>query len=87
MIELKFHESLYDRGAVDEATKIYGPYADIELSRDATHYVVTIKISPETESQGITENMLGAEMVNYALGKTIENLGGDKPAGANGGAA
>jgi len=76
MIELSFHEELYDGFAVDEAAKLYGDYAATELVREADRYIVKVTASPETLARGISEEILCAELLNVALGKTIENRGG-----------
>jgi hypothetical protein len=75
VIELRFHEDLYDGFAVDEAAKIYGPYASIELVRDAGAYVVRVTGSAD----GTEERTLAAELSNYALGLTVEKQGGGSP--------
>ncbi len=72
MIELRFHHDLYDGFAVDEAAKIYGPYAEMELVREPDGYVVRVTASTDSIAQGIDERTLSAEMANYALGLTIE---------------
>ncbi|MDI1448934.1 HxsD-like protein [Polyangium sp. 6x1] len=72
MIELRFHEELYDGFAIDEAVKTYAAYATAELSRDGGAYVVKVTAKPEATSEGIDERVLSAELANYALGLTIE---------------
>ncbi len=72
MIELRFHEELYDGFAVDEAAKVYGPYGTIDLSREDGGYVV--KVTGDGAS-GIDERTLAAELANFALGTTIEKQG------------
>jgi hypothetical protein len=72
MIELRFHRDLYDLAAVDEASKIYGPYGAIDVVHDDTGCLVRLTVSADTVAQGIDERTLGAEMSNYALGMTIE---------------
>lgn len=67
MIELRFHHELYDGFAIDEAAKVYGPYADMELVREPDGYVVRV-----TGSGEIDERTVAAELANYALGLTIE---------------
>jgi len=68
VIEVRFHEELYDGFAIDEAVKLYGPYATFALSREAGGYVVKI----EGQEGGADESVIAAELANYALGKTIE---------------
>lgn len=72
MIELRFHEELYDGFAVDEAVKTYAEFATAELSRDAGAYVVRVTARPEAEARGIAEATICAELSNFALGRTIE---------------
>jgi hypothetical protein len=77
MIELSFQHDLYDASAVDEATKVYGAYASIELARGPSEDVVRVTIGPEhatAATSGVDEGMLSAELANYALGLTIERL-------------
>ncbi len=76
MIELRFHEELYDGAAVDEAAKTYGEYGAMDLVREAGGYVVKLTIRPEVAAEGIDELTLASEVANYALGKTIERAGG-----------
>ena len=73
MIELRFHQELYDGFAVDEAAKVYGPYGAVELVRESDAYVVRVTVTPDTS--GIDERTLAAELANYALGATIEKQG------------
>ncbi len=71
MIELRFHEELYDGFAIDEAVKTYEPYATFTLSREAGGFLVNIAAKPEEEG-GADPTLVAAELMNYALGKTIE---------------
>lgn len=71
MIEVRFHEDLYDGFAIDEAVKLYEPYAAFTLSREAGGFVVKIDARPEEEG-GADPALVAAELMNYALGKTIE---------------
>ncbi|MEZ4297704.1 MAG: HxsD-like protein [Polyangiaceae bacterium] len=70
MIELRFHEELYDGFAIDEAVKLYGPYAAFKLSRQDQGYVV--QIEPLAGDDPVDPAVVAAELMNYALGKTIE---------------
>jgi hypothetical protein len=72
VIELRFHQELYDGFAVDEAAKVYGPYGNLELVREPDGYVVRVTVGPEAAAQGIDERTLSAELANYALGMTLE---------------
>jgi len=80
VIELRFHEELYDGFAIDEAVKTYSDFATAELSRDGGAFVVRVTARPEAIERGVEERVLCAELANYALGLTIER------AGAGGGA-
>jgi len=71
VIELRFHEELYDGFAIDEAVKLYDPYATFTLAREPGGYVIRIEGKPESDG-GADEAMIAAELANYALGKTIE---------------
>lgn len=71
MIELRFHEELYDGFAIDEAVKTYEPYATFTLSKEAGGFVVKIEAKPE-EDGGADPSLVAAELMNFALGKTIE---------------
>jgi hypothetical protein len=81
VIELRFHEELYDGFAVDEAAKAYAEHGETELVRETGGYVVKVTARPETLAQGIDEATLCLELSNYALGKTVERRGGP-PGGA-----
>lgn len=75
MIELRFHRDLYDGFAVDEAAKVYGAYAAMDLVREPEAWLVRVTVRPDTLAQGIDERTLAAEMSNYALGMSIEKAG------------
>ena len=77
MIAIHFHHELYSGFAVDEAVKVYAPFAAAELSREPTAYVVRLSASDEAVSQGMDEETIAAELANYALGKTIERGGAE----------
>jgi hypothetical protein len=72
VIELRFHADLYDGFAVDEAAKVFGPYASLELVREQDAFVVRVTASKEAAGSGIDERTLCAELANYAAGLTIE---------------
>lgn len=72
MIELHFHHELYDGFAVDEAAKVYGPYATMDLVREPMGFVVRVTVTADAAVQGIDERALCAELANYALGLTVE---------------
>ena len=70
MRELRFHRELYRGESVDEAIKVYAPYAAITPVEDETHWVVRIESSSKER-----ERRIGDEMANYALGLTIRSRG------------
>ena len=72
MIELRFHQDLYDGFAVDEAVKTYAPYTTSELSREADAYVVRLSATPAAAAEGLGEDLIARELLNFALGLTIE---------------
>ena len=72
MIELRFHHELYDGFAVDEAAKAYAEFAEVALEDDTQNYIVRLTALPAALNEGIDEQTIGAELLNYALGKTIE---------------
>jgi hypothetical protein len=71
VIELRFHDELYDGFAIDEAAKVYGPHARVELVREPPAYVVRLTASAVTPTHP-DEPTIAAELANYALGLTIE---------------
>jgi len=84
VIELRFHEELYDGFAIDEAVKTYAAYATSELSREGGAYIVKVTATSEAESEGIDERTLSAELANYALGLTIEKARAAQEAASGG---
>ncbi len=80
MIELRFHEELYDGFAIDEAVKVYEPHAAFTLVREAGGYIVKLEARPDADG-GADEALIAAELANYALGKTIERSRATQPAG------
>lgn len=72
MIELRFHHDLYDGFAVDEAVKTYAPYTQSELLREADAYVVRLTATAEAIADGLGEVLIAHELLNFALGLTIE---------------
>jgi hypothetical protein len=72
MIDLRFQHDLYDASAVDEAVKVYGAYATVDLARGPSEDVVHVNIGPDHATPGVDEQMLSRELANYALGLTIE---------------
>ncbi|EYF06310.1 HxsD-like protein [Chondromyces apiculatus] len=72
MIEVRFHEDLYDGFAVDEAVKAYGDFLSAELAREEQAWIVRFTPAPHAIEEGIDAWTLASELANYALGKTIE---------------
>jgi hypothetical protein len=72
MIAIFFHQELYDGFAIDEAVKIYAPFAEAKLAREPSGYVVRLTALAGALDQGIDEETIAAELANYALGKSIE---------------
>jgi hypothetical protein len=72
VIELRFHEELYDGFAIDEAVKAFAGFATMDLTRDGGAYVVKVTAGPEALEKGIDERVISAELGNYALGLSIE---------------
>jgi len=72
VIELRFHEELYDGFAIDEAVKAFAGYATTELLRDGGAYVVRVTAGPEAEKNGIGERAISLELCNFALGLSVE---------------
>jgi hypothetical protein len=63
MTELRFHRSLYEGVAVDEAAKLYAPHAEIVLTEEADYWVV--RIAGRSDDQ---ERRVAGELANYSLG-------------------
>lgn len=72
MIELRFHQDLYDGFAVDEAVKTYAAYTTAELGREADAYVVRLTANAAAAAEGLGEDLIARELLNFALGLTIE---------------
>jgi hypothetical protein len=75
LIELRFHHELYDGFAIDEATKLYAPFAELELVKDEISFMVRVTALPQTIADGTDEKTLAAELANYALGRSIDRVG------------
>jgi hypothetical protein len=82
VIELRFHHELYDGFAVDEAVKVYGRFALMEQVREPFGFVVRLCASEAAKARGFDDRAIAAELMNYALGKTIErHLSGEMEEG------
>lgn len=73
MSELRFHRDLYDGPAVDEAAKVYEPYAALSLVEEPSYWLVRV--------EGDEAELVSRELANYALGLTIERRGGARGEG------
>ena len=67
---LRFDREIYAGEAVDEAVKIYSPYAEFELSESPSSWEVTLKAKSEAR-----ERKIARELGNYALGLTLRKRG------------
>jgi hypothetical protein len=79
VIELRFHHELYDSAAIDEAIEVYAPYAALTLTRDPAALIVKIDRAASDSSSraagdeaGEDPALVAAELMNYALGRTVE---------------
>ncbi len=68
MTTLRFHRAVYSGPALDEAMKVFAPYAKIDGREEPEHWVVTI-------DGGERERAVAGELGNYALGLTVKNRG------------
>lgn len=75
MVELPFHGELYDGFAIDEAVKVYAPFASMELEKKPHGFLVRLTLNDGMADDEIDERTIAAELMNYALGKTIERRG------------
>ena len=67
MTSLRLHRELYRGTCVDEAAKVYGPHATLELTEEPAYWCVRVTAaSPERERQ------VAGELANYALGLTVK---------------
>lgn len=71
MTRLSFHKDLYAGTSVDEAVKLFAPYASFKLSAEPTAWVV--EVSAQDASH---EPVIARELANHALGLTIRSRGG-----------
>ena len=65
MRECRFHRELYPQKAVDDAMAIYARYADLAVSDQGEHRVVTV-----SGKSPARERKIAYELANYALGLT-----------------
>jgi hypothetical protein len=64
---IRFHRELYPGNVLDEALKLYQPFAAIRRSEEARHWVVTLTAEKEAR-----ESRIAGELANYALGLTVQ---------------
>jgi hypothetical protein len=64
---VRFHRALYDGKQVDAALKQLDAYATFARSEEADHWVVDVTATSEKR-----ERRVAGELMNLALGKTIE---------------
>jgi len=67
-VTLRFHRTIYDGKAVDEAVKRFSGFAAFELVEEPQHWVVTL-----SAGDGARERQIAGELGNFALGLTIKN--------------
>jgi hypothetical protein len=71
--ELRLHREIYRGTAVDEAVKVYAPYATVETEEQPAHWVVRVSApSPARERR------VAGELANYALGLTTKARGSER---------
>lgn len=69
MTTLRFHRSLYQGNAVDEAVKTFGRFATFDLVEEPEHWVVRLEAAAR-------EREVAGELSNYALGLTVKARSG-----------
>jgi hypothetical protein len=63
---VRFRRELYPGTALDEAIKLYEPFAKVARSEESSHWVVTL-----TAGTDARERSVAGELGNYALGLTV----------------
>jgi hypothetical protein len=66
MRTLRFHRELYPGPVLDEALKVYEPFATLGRSEEPSHWIVTLAAGSEAR-----ERSVAGELGNYALGLTV----------------
>ena len=66
MRTVRFHRELYPGAVLDEALKVYEPFAAIGRSEEPSHWVVTLTADEEAR-----ERRIAGELGNYALGLAV----------------
>ncbi len=67
MTTLAFPKELYRGTAVDEAAKVFGPFATLALREEPAAWVVEVS-APDAAR----ERQVAGELGNYALGVTVK---------------
>lgn len=70
MTELRLHQALYSRPAVEQARGLYADYAAVDLGEDGEHWV--LRVSSDDPAR---ERAVSGELANSALGITVEGRG------------
>jgi hypothetical protein len=73
VIELRFHRDLYAGTAIDAALVRLAAYAQFERAEDGPHFVVRVSADSEKRARRVAR-----ELVNFALGLTVEKGGADR---------
>ena len=68
MTELRFNRELYQSELVDQAAKVYAHLASVEVSQDASSWVVKVGAGDSAR-----EKKIAGELANYALGLTVQS--------------
>jgi hypothetical protein len=66
MKTVRFHRELYPGTALDEAIKLYEPFAKVARSEESSHWVITL--TADTDAR---ERRIAGELGNYALGLSV----------------
>jgi hypothetical protein len=65
---VRFHRRLYPGAVLDEALKVYEPFAEITRGEDPAHWVVGVTTKVEAR-----ERTVAGELANYALGLAVRH--------------
>ncbi len=68
MRAIRFHRQLYPGPLVDEAIKVYEPFAKLLRSEETSHWVVSLSADSEAR-----ERRIAGELGNYALGLAVRS--------------
>ncbi|MBP7125553.1 HxsD-like protein [Myxococcota bacterium] len=67
---LRFHKRIYSRKALLETVEAFRGVVEARLSSDKDHFVLEVQVPDPADADEI-----GGEMMNWALGRTIEQRG------------